>query len=373
MKRFQEEHRVDYGVIDGIEWSDLTEVKRMREMTEVDAPVDVHWSWDYVGEVEQLRRLYEIGKVRQWNAEEDLDWDEEFGPQTHWGLAPKFTAVGGLLQQMGADEKTLREACWESLVHACSQLLHGEQAALHICGQLTNVCPDMDMKFFAGSQVIDEVRHIEALSKFITRKMGRIYPIDPNVKFLLEQILQADSWQKKTLGMQTLFEGMALGIMTQLARGSDIPFFKKMIQYIKLDESRHAAFGIISMRKLMDSSETDPEMKNELEDWAFNILECLNAGQFYGQLSELGPKYGIAPSNVARMLYAMPEVTENKRIMYTHAVVPHLRKLGLITERTAERYYNAGMIADPNEISEESNSTDGAWDSTPVRETQLEY
>ena len=73
--------------------------------------------------------------------------------------------------------------------HLISQLLHGEQAALQLCGQLTNACPTMDAKFYAGSQVIDEVRHVEVLSKFLQRKMGVLHPIDPTLKVLLDKLL----------------------------------------------------------------------------------------------------------------------------------------------------------------------------------------
>ena len=45
---------------------------------------------------------------------------------------------------MGADEATCREAAWDEFAHTLSQLLHGEQAALQLCGQLTNACPTMD-------------------------------------------------------------------------------------------------------------------------------------------------------------------------------------------------------------------------------------
>jgi hypothetical protein len=57
--------------------------------------------------------------------------------------------------------------------YVLSQLLHGEQAALQLCGQLTSLCPTTDEKWYAANQVFDEARHVEALSKFLTRKMGQ--------------------------------------------------------------------------------------------------------------------------------------------------------------------------------------------------------
>lgn len=369
MSRFQAEHRVKYGNFEAIEWNDLTEVKKMREALSFDAPLDVNWSWDYVGQVEELRRLYEIAKRRQWNAETDLDWTERIDRKKQWGQAKEYSPIAQCVEMMGGDQSQVREAAWENFAYVCSQLLHGEQAALEICGQLCAVCPDMDMKFFAGSQVYDEVRHIEAFSKFITRKLGKIYPVDPNLKFLLEQILSADSWQKKTLGMQTLFEGMALGIMQMQLDASDVPLFSKMIKYVMLDESRHAAFGVISMKQTMASADVSPEMKAELEDWAFYILECLNAGQYYGPFSALGPKYKLDPHNMAAMLYNLPDSNDAKAMLYTHATIPHLKNLGLITDRTREKYAEIGLFKNLEGIPTTSVATEGAFDDTPVAQS----
>lgn len=366
MERYLEEKRVPYGKVDGIEWNDLTEVKKMRESTRITTPLDINWTWDYVGQVEELRRLYDISKRRMWDAERDLDWSEPIDRSKQWGQHPKTSPIAQLLQMRGASEDEIREATWESFEYTCSQLLHGEQAALEICGQLTAACPDVDMKFFAGSQVFDEVRHMEVFAKFLQRKLGKIHPLDPNVKFLLEEIMKADCWEKKTLGMQTLFEGMALGVMDMMKNASDVPLFDELITRVLLDESRHAAFGIISMKRVMESCETSPEMKADLEDWAFNILECLNAGQYYGVISALGPKYGIDAHNVSAMMYASTDALEAKSVIYTHAVIPHLKKLGLITERTEEKYRDAGLIKDITKVETYSVTTENAWDQSPV-------
>ena len=46
-------------------------------------------------------------------------------------------------------------------------------------------------KWYAGSQVIDEVRHVEVISKFLARKMGVLYPVSPTIKMLLDKLLAA--------------------------------------------------------------------------------------------------------------------------------------------------------------------------------------
>jgi len=121
-----------------IEHVDEQRIANLRKHVDVDVPLSLHWTWEYGSEVEELRALYERGKRGQWNAEEDLDWsiplprDEWFMPQIGASL------LSSLLTEMGADEKTCREAAWDEFSHLISQLLHGEQAALQLCGQLVN-------------------------------------------------------------------------------------------------------------------------------------------------------------------------------------------------------------------------------------------
>ncbi len=247
-----------------------------------------------------------------------------------------------LLTEAGADEATCREAAWDEFAHLISQLLHGEQAAMQLCGQLTNACPTMDAKFYAGSQVIDEVRHTEVLGKFLQRKMGTLYPIDPTLKVLLDMLLAAPTWKMKTLGMQCLFEGMAVGIFDQIAKATTNPLLYDIIRRVQLDESRHAAFGILSMRQVV--KESSPEEMAEMEDFAFSILETLNANQQLDMLRLIGPKYGLDPESVVGIVLGMPEWPVINSEVFMHTVVPNLKRLGLITERTEPHWRRVGMM-----------------------------
>jgi hypothetical protein len=224
------------------------------------------------------------------------------------------------------------------------QLLHGEQAALQLCGQLTNVCDKMDEKWYAASQVIDEARHIEAFAKFMQRKMGTIYPIGGTLKVLLDLLLEADTAQKKTLGLQTLFEGMAVGIMDMLRTECRNPLLIETLRRVEQDEARHAAFGVLMMRRVVREAST--EEKNEMEDWAFSILEALNANQQLDMLHQLGPKYDLDPEGITRAMLGMEQWSTLNSMPYMHTVVPNLRNLGLITERTEGAWRKAGMMVD---------------------------
>jgi hypothetical protein len=341
MEKLIQEHRRRFGDFEAIDFVDEKEVTRLRDQIDVDVPMELHWTWNYGSEVAELRNLYEKGKVNQWNAETDLDWGVPCS-KDEWLMNPEASVLAQVTKLMGKDEATQKAAMFDEINFILSQLLHGEQAALQLCGQLTNVCDKMDEKWYAASQVIDEARHIEALSKFMQRKFGTIYPIGATLKTLLDILLEADTVQKKTLGMQTLFEGMAVGIMDMMRRECRNPLMTNMIHRIEQDESRHAAFGVLMMRRVV--REAEPEQMVEMEEWAFSILEALNANQQLDMLKLLCPKYGIEPDVVVQMALSLPNFAELNSMAYMHTVVPNLVNLGLLTERTRDQWKSLGMM-----------------------------
>jgi hypothetical protein len=343
VKKLIEEHRKRFGEFEVIDFVDEAATARLREQIDVQAPVELHWTWNYGSEVAELRSLYEKGKVNQWNAETDLDWSIPC-TRDEFIVNPQASILAQICALMGKDEATQKAAAFDEIDYLLSQLLHGEQAALQLCGQLTNVCTRMDEKWYAASQVIDEARHIEAFAKFLQRKMGTIHPIGPTLKTLLDMLLVADTAQKKTLGMQTLFEGMAVGIMDLMRSECRNPLLVETLRRVEQDEARHAAFGVLMMRRVV--REAEPEQKAEMEDWAFAILEALNANQQLDMLHVLGPRYGIDAENVTRMFLSLPNFAELNSLPYMHTVVPNLRNLGLITERTRDRWKQVGMMVD---------------------------
>ena len=341
MEKILAEYRRQLGDFEVVD-IDEDRIAALRRELDVNVPVDLHWTWTYASEVEELRALYERGKKGQWNAEADIDWSIPF-PRDEWFLPREgIQILPSVLTMMGADEATCREAAFDEFAHTLSQLLHGEQAALQLCGQLTNACPTMDAKFYAASQVIDEARHVEVFAKFLERKVGTIYPIGGTLKVLLDRLLSAPTWKTKTLGMQCLFEGMAVGIFDIIQKGSTNPLLSDVIRRVKQDEARHAAFGILTMRRTV--REATPDELVEMEDFSFGLLEALNSNQQLDMLHDLCPKYGLDADNVVAMLLAQPEWARFNSDVFMHTVVPNLARLGLITERTESRYRACGIL-----------------------------
>lgn len=340
MKKQLEEHRRLFGDLEVVDVVDTEAIERLRGHISADVPLKVNWTWEYGSAVGQLRNLYEKGKVNQWNAQTDLDWDIPVS-KDEWVVDPQSTMMGQLCAAMGLDEATQKAAAHEELAYLLSQLLHGEQAALQLCGQLTNMCTLLDEKTYAASQVIDEARHIEVFAKFIGEKLGTIYPIAPAIKHLLDELLAVASVEKKMLGMQCLFEGTAVGIMDDLRRQSRNQLLTDMLRRVEQDESRHAAFGVLCMRRVVE--EAEPAQMEDMEDWSYSLLETVQSSFGAHLVRELGPAYGIDPETFIEPVITHPTYQQLTREIFTHTVVPNLGRLGLITERTDHLWRASGM------------------------------
>ena len=51
--------------------------------------------------------------------------------------------------------------------------------------KIVNTVPQIDSKYYAATQVIDEARHVEVYSRYLHDKLELTYPINPNLRQLL--------------------------------------------------------------------------------------------------------------------------------------------------------------------------------------------
>jgi len=303
------------------------------------------WRFDYEPKIKALRELYEVAKKDQWNAAADVPWELEIDPSGDI-LDPRqdpfreFDFVKALPEQTQTD-MAVRNAAW-----ILSQFLHGEQGALLCCGQLVEVVPDIDGKLYAATQVIDEARHVEVFHRYIER-LHRVYPIDPTLQAVLNQILEADLWQMKCVGMQVIVESLAMGSFKIMKEGSRDPLLRKIVELTAQDEARHVSYGLIYMKdelpRLPDSD------RDRIEDFAFEAVDALS-GRRPGTgllsqmaiLDETGVDLQVAIAE-ATAKFSDPVFLAAQPDPIRDHVIPQLQRIGLISERTAPRYRGLGF------------------------------
>ena len=107
-----------------------------------------------------------------------LDWSLELDPDNPMQLKDEAISIydTDVWRKMIDKEKAwLRR---ELQANSISQFMHGEQGALIATAKIVATVPDMNAKFYAATQVMDEARHVEAYKRLLHEKFGVAYPIN---------------------------------------------------------------------------------------------------------------------------------------------------------------------------------------------------
>jgi hypothetical protein len=206
------------------------------------------FSWEYDDGRRQLLDLYQRGKDKQWDAAARIDWDLPVDPVNVMEIREEFNPIHGSrqlekLSAKGRDELSTHLSAW-----LFSQFLHGEQGALTVAARIVESVPDIDAKFYAATQVMDEARHVELYARFLREKIGLYYPLNSDLARLLADSLSDSRWDLPYLGMQVLIEGLALAAFGVYRDLSANKLVRQILGYVMQDEARHVAFGRITLR-----------------------------------------------------------------------------------------------------------------------------
>lgn len=200
---------------------------------------------DYERGIPELRRLISKSKRAQWQRE-DIDWtalvsggDYERILEWHGALRSDYCR-----KLPPADKERLAR---QMVAFDFSQILHGEQAAMMLAGQLITAVEDLDAKLYAAMQAQDESRHVEVVLGLV-RRLGPVYPESPRQRQLLETLIRSDAWTKQVLGLQLFVEARALLCFRQHLLFVADPVFQDATRRIEGDEARHVAFGLKYLR-----------------------------------------------------------------------------------------------------------------------------
>ena len=201
--------------------------------------------------------------------------------------------------------------------------------------------PWIDAKYYASTQVVDEARHVEAFHRYLDEKMPTTYPINENLKTLLDQLLQDSQWDLVYLGMQVVVEGLALAAFGMMMGTTQDPLLKQMIRYIMADEARHVAFGILSLQEIYDDLPSDAF--RERQEFAYEACDLMRRRSLN---AELWPSFGVSNKEIEALL---PPTRTQQRFQHLifSKIVPNCKKLGLLDHRDGwlrERFGEMGII-----------------------------
>ncbi|MDA8071967.1 MAG: ferritin-like domain-containing protein [Actinomycetota bacterium] len=298
---------------------------------DVSSHYDTVFTWDYEkGSRPKLDKLYEKAKRSQWNAQTDLPWGTAVDQEAL--VRANAAANGGFLA--GVDASGTPVASWgdaewtqfgvESQNWTLSQFMHGEQGALVCTAKIVESVPWIDAKYYGATQVVDEARHVEVFSKYLDEKLSGHYPINAHLRLLLDDIIADSRWDMTYLGMQIMVEGLALAAFGFMYQMTTEPLLKQLLRYVMSDESRHVAFGVLSLQELYGAL-SSAELR-ERQEFAFEAAVRMR-DRFLQQ--EVWDRMGVDPKQVAPILLQVPERKVFQTMLFSK-IVPNCKKLGLL-------------------------------------------
>jgi hypothetical protein len=185
---------------------------------------------------------------------------------------------------------------------------------------------------------MDEARHVEVFSKYLHQKLEWEWPINAQLKELLDATLKDSRWDFKYLGMQIMIEGLAMAAFGNLYQLCREPLLKELLLYVMKDESRHVAFGVVSLDGYY--AEMPPSELRDREDFIIYSAELMR-NRLIG--SEIARTFGWNEDEVRELVLSSP-VGKLFRSMLFQRVVPNLKRLGLLTPRVRESFEKLDIL-----------------------------
>ena len=309
----------------------------------VRSTIETVFDWQYELKKQNLLSLYEKGKTLAWNAN-DLNWSTDVDierlmrERARAGMAGMINAL--MSPPVALEDDALIEMQLHMNAFMLSQFLHGEQGALLATAKIVQGVPWEEAKFYAANQVSDEARHVEVYHRYLTEKLGISYEIVPSLGRLLDDIIEDPRWDVTFLGMQIMVEGLALAAfgVTRMQMG-DEPLVQDLITRVMADESRHVAFGVLSLQDLYTKEMSATELR-EREDFVIEATHLLRERLLMEPVFErLGWDVKLWTDWSQQTAF----MTGFRQMMFSK-IVPNLKRLGLLTPRVRDAYAKLDLL-----------------------------
>ncbi len=317
------------------------------EPTKMQATHQAHFDWTYPSDQPAMKDLYRRAKAGQWDGERDLPWSISVDPENpEVPLLPEEFVDYALLEKHGVrlDAKEKLRLNYSIATWLLSQFLHGEQGALFAAAQVTEAVQFFDGKLYGSTQVMDEGRHVEVFSRYLSDKLGRLYQINDNLFVIIDALMTDSRWDMKFLGMQIMVEGLALGAFSTLFQVTKEPLLRELLRRVILDEARHVHYGVVALREHI-TKELGERERHEREDWAYEVaLLMRNRFAAYEVFDEWFAGGKLSREAWRQVVQGSPGMERFRHTMFKR-LVPNLRDIGLMTPRIYPAYERAGLTA----------------------------
>ncbi len=261
---------------------------------------ETSFTWEYEDERAKLLALYDKGKKQQWDAAVRIDWSLDLDPENPQQIDDRLIPIYGSAVWNRLTDKEKVRLRHHQQAQSLSQFMHGEQGALMAAARIVQTVPDLDAKFYAATQVMDEARHVEAYARLLNEKLGIAYPITPGLKAL------------------------------RLAASVNA--------YVMQDEARHVAFGRLALRDYYPQlSQAERDEREE-----FVVAACYHMRDRFNQ-RELWENLGLPVSECIEVAMASDNMRLFRKRLFSR-IVPTVKDIGLWGPRVQKAFADMGAL-----------------------------
>jgi len=324
---------------------------------------DTAFDFEYDEGRKTLMHLYQKGKDMQWDAVNRINWDLDLDFENPMMLPDESNALFGSPMWEKMNEKERIELRRHGQAWNISQFLQGEQAALICSAKIVTQVPDLDAKFYASTQVMDEARHVEAYQKLL-QKFGLAYPMTHPLQTLVDQAMRDSRWDMTYLAMQVVIEGLALAAFGSIRDMAQNPLARMVNAYVMEDEARHVAFGRLTLRDYyphLTQAERD-EREEFLVEACYHMRDRFQARESFEVLG--------LPVDECIEWVKKSEMMQLFRTMLFQRIVPVVKDIGLWGPRIQKAYTDMGVMhyadQDLNELANQDEAIAKEFDEQNV-------
>jgi len=162
----------------------------------------------------------------------------------------------------------------------------------------------------------------------------------PSLNRLLDDIITDSRWDITFLGMQIMVEGLALAAfgVTRMQM-MDEPLIQDLIGRVMQDESRHVAFGVLSLADLYTKEMSESELR-EREEFVIEATHQLRERLLITPVFE---RMGWDTKVWTEWSQHTPFMRGFRQMMF-QKIVPNLKRLGLLTPRVRAAYEKLDLL-----------------------------
>ena len=187
--------------------------------------------------------------------------------------------------------------------------------------------------------MIDEARHVEVFGRYLYEKLDLAYPLNANLRSLLDDALTDNRWDMTYLAMQVLIEGLALAAFALIRNNATDPLARSINAYVMQDEARHVMFGRLAFRDFYPQL-TEAE-RDEREEFCVDACYRMR-DRFLGE--EVWGRLGLPVDEVVDVVRHAELQLMFRGFLFTR-IVPVLKDIGLWGPRIRAAFDDMGVLA----------------------------